>query len=152
MLTSLQHSMPLRDVDVWVRTADDDYGFEPYPGECFCGAPEIKILDSTGKETLTLNWGKPHTVKVRIHNLGDTSAINTKVRLKYTRPWTAPDNWVACKDSSNPPAALEEQINVPALDYYRLRVRKKMDSSTFRFAYWRRRMGGPLLFARRTQR
>jgi len=123
MLTSFQHSLPLRDVDVWVRTADDDYGFEPYPGGCFCHAPEVKILDSGGNETTTLSWGSKHTVRVRIHNLGDSPAVNTKVRLKYTRPWAAPDDWVPCKDSAG--NAIEEVKNIPALDYYDLEFSKK---------------------------
>lgn len=106
---------PPGDVDIWVRTADDDYGLEPYPGGCFCHAPEITVLDSSNNETTTLNWGQNHTVKVRIHNLGDAIATNTQVSLKYTRPWAAPDDWTPCQDSAN--NHIEETVNIPALGY-----------------------------------
>jgi hypothetical protein len=52
---------------------------------------------------------------VRIHNLGDTPAVNATVKVKYTRPWAAPDDWVPCRDGTN--NALEETVSVPALDY-----------------------------------
>lgn len=114
MLAPFQHSLPLVDVDVWVRTADDDYGYQPYPGGCFCHAPEIRVF-AGGNETTTLNWGDEHTIQVRVHNLGDTPAVQVKVRLKYTRPWAAPDDWVECQDSANDP--VEDEINIPALSY-----------------------------------
>jgi subtilisin family serine protease len=113
MLTPFNHSLPLRDVDVWVRTADDDYGFEPYPGGCFCHAPEVTVLDGTGNEVTELTWGSEYQVRVTIHNQGDTPAIDTSVRIKYTRPWLAPDDWVACEDPSD--TAIEDTIVVPAL-------------------------------------
>jgi subtilisin family serine protease len=118
MLAPFEHSLPLVDVDVWVRTADDDYGFQPYPGECFCHAPEIKVLDSGGNETLSLTWGDEYTVQVRVHNLGDTPALRTTARIKYTRPWAAPDDWVPCQDPSHDP--IEEEVDVPALGDYDL--------------------------------
>ncbi len=113
MLTPFNHSLPLRDVDVWVRTADDDYGVEPYIGGCFCEAPEVRILDATGTETNALSWGDEYTVSVRVHNLGDAPAVNTRVRIKYTRPWLAPDDWVACQDNAD--TAIEDTISIPAL-------------------------------------
>ena len=115
MLNPFQFIQPPGDVDVWVRTAQDDYGLEPYPGDCFCHAPEIRIFDSNDIETNTLEWGKEHTVTVRIHNLGDANAVHTTVKIKYTRPWAAPDDWVPCQDSTN--TNIEEDINVPALFY-----------------------------------
>jgi hypothetical protein len=123
MLAPFQHTMPLVNVDVWVRTAADDYGFEPYPGGCFCHAPEVDVLDSSDNEVTTLNWGDEYTVKVRVHNLGNTPAINTTVKIKYTRPHAAPDDWVECQDSSNDP--IEETVNVPALSYVDLTFAKK---------------------------
>lgn len=107
------HTWPLADVDVWVRTADDDFGFQPYPGGCFCHAPEIKVFDSNNVETTTLNWGQEQRIQVTIHNLGDNPALNVSIKLKYTRPWTAPNNWVPCEDSSNDP--IEELADIPAL-------------------------------------
>jgi subtilisin family serine protease len=128
MLAPFQHSLPLVNVDVWARTADDDYGFEPYPGGCFCHAPEVQVLDSGGNETNTLNWGQEHTVKVRVYNLGDTPAIGTLVKLKYTRPWAAPDDWVECQDSAN--NAIEETVNIPALGYVDLTFTQRWKPET----------------------
>lgn len=116
MLAPFQHSLPLVDVDVWVRTADDDYGSEPYPGDCFCHAPEVRVFDSSGNEVTTLNWDQEHRVRVRVRNLGDTPAINTLVKLKYTRPWTAPDDWKPCQDPSN--ISIDQTVNIPALGYH----------------------------------
>lgn len=115
MLDPFQHSMPLRDVDVWVRTAGDDYGFQPYPGGCFCHAPEVTVRDPGGHETTLLHWDAEHTVSVRVHNLGGTPAMRTRVQLRYTRPWAAPDNWEPCRDPSGDP--IEEEIDIPDLDY-----------------------------------
>ncbi len=115
MLDPFQHSLPLTDVDVWVRTASDDFGFEPYPGGCFCHAPEIQVFDPANNEVTTLNWAEEHTVKVRVHNLGDTPAVKTRVRIKYTRPWAAPDDWTPCRDAAG--NEIEEEVNIPALGY-----------------------------------
>ncbi len=115
MLAPFQHSLPLVDVDVWIRTAEDDYGDEPYPGDCFCHAPEVWVYDPGDDEISLLNWNQDHKVRVRVHNLGDSPAISTRVSLKYTRPWAAPDNWVQCRDSSG--TAVEQTVNIPALGY-----------------------------------
>ena len=122
MLAPFQFIQPPGDIDVWVRTADDDYGLEPYPGGCFCHAPEVKVLDSGNTETTTLLWDKEHTVKVRIHNLGDGNAMNTNVKLKYTRPWAAPDDWIPCKDKNGD--LIEETVSVGALGYVDLTFSK----------------------------
>lgn len=117
MLAPFQHSFPLVDVDVWIRTADDDYGNTPYLGDCFCHAPEVWVYDSSDNETTTLNWKQDHRVRVRVHNLGDTPAFGTTIKLFYTRPWTAPDAWEdsPCQDSSN--IAIMETVDIPALGY-----------------------------------
>jgi subtilisin family serine protease len=113
MLAPFQHSLPLVDVDVWVKKAEDDFGFQPYPGDCFCHAPEVTIIDKNGAETTTLDWKEEYTIKVKIHNLGDTPAIKTKVQIKYTRPWAAPDTWAPCTDSTG--TAITQETNVAAL-------------------------------------
>jgi len=115
MLAPFQFIQPPGSINIWVRTATDDFGLEPYPGDCFCGAPEIKVFDQNGVETTTLHWNQEHTVQVRIHNLGDGVAPNVTAELKYTRPWAAPDNWTACQDNTN--TAITQSVNVPALDY-----------------------------------
>lgn len=115
MLAPFQHAMPLVDVDVWVRTAHDDYGSEPYPGGCFCHAPEVTILDPAGNETTHLHWDQEHTVRVRVHNLGQTPAIGVRAEIRYTRPWAAPDDWRPCKDPGG--VNIEETFDIPDLDY-----------------------------------
>lgn len=121
MLAPFLHSFPLVDVDVWVRTADDDYGYTPYPGGCFCHAPEVWVYDSDDNRVTTLNWGEEYRVEVRVHNLGDTPAMGTSVILKYTRPWVAPDEWTPCQDPSatpTTPAPIQEtEDNILPLDY-----------------------------------
>lgn len=123
MLAPFQFIHPPGEVDVWVRTAADDYGLEPYPGGVFWNAPEVTVLDPSGNETSTLEWGKEHTVKVRIHNLGNRVALNTTVSLKYARPWTAPDDWEPCRGPGN--KKLEEVINITPLTYVDLTFAEK---------------------------
>jgi subtilisin family serine protease len=114
LITPIDHIRPAVDVDVWVRTAADDYGEEPYPGGCFCGAPDIRVFEAgTNNETTQLIWGTTYDVKVTVRNLGNDLAVGTTVRLKYTYPWTAPNAWVQAQDASN--NALERTIDVPAL-------------------------------------
>ena len=115
MLAPFDHSLPLRDVDVWVRKAADDYGSQPYPGGCFCHAPEVTILDAGGHATTQLDWDQPHTVRVRVHNLGDTPAMATHVEIRYTRPWAAPNDWIPCRDAAGNP--IEQDVDIPDLDY-----------------------------------
>lgn len=107
LLAAVDHTAPLRDIDVWVRTAGDDYGLEPFPGDCFCCAPDIKVFDAGGHETTQLTWGTTYTVHVTVHNLGILPATGTQVLLKYTRPWLAPNLWVD--------AAPAQTTDVPAL-------------------------------------
>lgn len=109
LLAAVDHTAPLRDIDVWVRTAGDDYGLEPFPGDCFCCAPDIKVYDAAGHETTQLTWGTTYTVHVTVHNLGILPATGTQVRLKYTRPWAAPTLWVD--------AAPAQTRDVPALGF-----------------------------------
>jgi len=117
------HSFPLADVDVWVRTADDDYGYTPYSGGCFCHAPEVWVYDSDNNPVTTLHWSEEYRVEVRVHNLGNTPAMGTIVRLKYTRPWVAPDDWTPCQDPSATDATLapiQETEDIPPLDYVKV--------------------------------
>lgn len=115
MLAPFGQSFSNIDVDVWVKTAKEDYGYKTYKGNIFWLAPEVKIFDANGNETTTLKWGKKHKVQVKVYNNGQTPAMKTKVSLKYTRPETAPDEWEECKDSDNE-SFLKEEVNIPALD------------------------------------
>lgn len=108
------------DVDVFVRTADDDYGREPYSGGCFCHAPEVRvqaaeIYDADAPHTTGLRWGHRHALSVRVHNLSATPALDTEVRLYYTRPWTAPADWVPC--TSDASGALVRRLDIPPLGH-----------------------------------
>jgi len=114
MIAPIDQVQPPMNVDVWVRTADDDYGLEPYPGGCFCGSPDIRVFQAgTNNQITQLNWGTTYDVKVTVRNLGDSNAVGTTVRLKYTLPWAAPNDWHAAEDASD--NALEATVDVPAL-------------------------------------
>ena len=115
LIEALDLVQPPVEVDLWVRTADDDYGQEPYPGGCFCGAPDVRVCAAgTDNETTQINWGTTYDVKVTVRNLGDSDAVGTLVRLKYTLPHTAPNAWVAAEDASD--LALEQTVTVDAMD------------------------------------
>lgn len=114
MIAPIDLIRPPLSVDVWIRTAEDDYGVQPYPGGCFCGAPDIRVFEAgTNNETTQLTWGHDYDVRVTVRNLGDDNAVGTTVRLKYTLPWAAPNSWHAAEDASN--NALEQTATVPAL-------------------------------------
>lgn len=117
LIAPIDHIRPALDVDVWVRTAADDYGEEPYPGGCFCGAPDIRVFQAgTNNETTQLTWGTTYDVQVTVRNLGNDRAVGTTVTLKYTYPWTAPNAWVQAQDASN--NALVRTIDVDALSQH----------------------------------
>jgi subtilisin family serine protease len=112
----LDHHLPPQDVDVWVRTAPDDYGLEPFIGDVYWVAPEITVRpQGSSVATTTLQWGQVYDVTVRVRNLGDNAAVGTDVWLKYSRPWAAPNNWAAAEDTSN--VALHQSVTVPALGF-----------------------------------
>lgn len=116
MIGPVDHIRPPVDNDVWVRTADDDYGEEPYPGGCFCHAPDVRVFQQgTNNETTQINWGTTYDVRVTVRNLGEQDAVNTTVSLKYALPHTAPNTWADAEDASN--NKLEDTtVTVPAMD------------------------------------
>jgi hypothetical protein len=115
MIDAIDQSQPPVDVDVWIRTAHDDYGQEPYTGECFCGAPDIRICQAgTNNEITQLTWGTTYDVKVTVRNLGDSNAVGTTIRLKYTSPHAAPNSWFEAEDASN--NKLLQTVTVNAMD------------------------------------
>lgn len=116
MIGPIDHLHPPVDNDVWVRTADDDYGEEPYPGGCFCHSPDIRVFQAgTTNETTHINWGSTYDVQVTVRNMGDQDAVNTTVRLKYTLPHAAPSDWVDAEDASDSPLE-DTNVTVPAMD------------------------------------
>jgi subtilisin family serine protease len=115
MIGPIDHIRPPIDIDLWIRTADDDYGEEPYLGGCFCGAPDIRVFQAgTTNETTQIIWGTTYDVRVTVRNLGDTDAVGATVRLKYTLPHAAPSEWFEAEDASN--NKLRETVTVPAVD------------------------------------
>jgi hypothetical protein len=116
MIGPVDHILPPVDNDVWVRTADDDFGEEPYPGGCFCQAPDVRVFQQgTNNETTNITWGTTYDVRVTVRNLGEQDAMNTTVRLKYTLPHAAPNAWFHAEDGSN--NKLESTtVNVPAMN------------------------------------
>jgi subtilisin family serine protease len=110
----IDHHLPPQNVDVWVRTAPDDYGHEPFLGDVYWVAPEIRIRPTgSTTETNELHWGQTYDVTVTVRNLGDNAAVGTDVWLKYTRPYAAPNAWTPAEDTSN--VALHTTVDVPAL-------------------------------------
>ena len=116
MIGPIDHLHPPADNDVWVRTADDDYGEEPYPGGCFCHAPDVRVFQAgTNNETTQISWGTTYDVRVTVRNLGEQDAVNTTVRLKYTLPHAAPNAWFHAEDASNNKLK-NTTVTVPAMD------------------------------------
>lgn len=116
LIGPIDEAMPPVNVDVWVRTAEDDYGQQPYPGGCFCGAPDIKVFQpGTANEITDINWGTTYEVRVTVRNLGDSNAVGTTVRLKYALPHTAPSAWFEAEDDQD--AKLVKTVTVPAMGH-----------------------------------
>ncbi|OEU76534.1 MAG: hypothetical protein BA874_10535 [Desulfuromonadales bacterium C00003068] len=109
------------DIDVYVRTAEDDFGEVPYRGDIECEAPEIKVYreDAPADETTEVYWGLNYNISVTVRNLGGRDAEGTTVRLYYTLPHVAPHQW---KTVENESGEVQERIDVdvPALDRHRI--------------------------------
>jgi len=114
LIGPIDEVLPPQDVDLWIRTADDDYGQEPYPGGCFCAAPDIRVFQAgTNNEITTINWGTTYDVRVTVRNLGDNNSVGATLRLVYALPWTAPNAWFEAEDASN--TKLVQTVDVPAM-------------------------------------
>lgn len=121
MIAPIDHIAPLVDVDVWIRTAVDDYGTEPYPGNYFWNSPDIKVtVPGTNKEITELKWGETYSVIVTIRNLGNSKAAQTHLRLRYTLPGTAPNEWAQAHNPSG--TALDTRsfssLTIPAMNQF----------------------------------
>ena len=120
MLAPIDFSAPLVDVDVWMRTASDDYGREPYTGGCFCGSPDITVAipgTGTAMEVTQLTWGKKYYVVVTTRNLGTSEAVDTMLQLKYTLPCTAPAKWIPALNASGK-QLVSKKYAIPALNNF----------------------------------
>lgn len=114
LIGAIDEVLPPQDVDVWVRTADDDYGLEPFPGDCFWCAPDIRVFATgTANETTNIAWGSLYDVRVTVRNLGNNAAVGTVVRIKYALPHTAPSAWFHAEDEFD--VAQQQAVDVPAL-------------------------------------
>ena len=112
----IDHIIPPVDNDLWVRTADDDYGEVPFTGGCFCHSPDVRVFQAgTTNETTQINWGTTYDVRVTVRNLGIQDAVNAAVRLKYTLPHAAPDHWIPAQNASDNPLE-DTSVTVPAMD------------------------------------
>jgi subtilisin family serine protease len=115
MIDAIDQSQPTPNVDVWIRTAGDDWGLRPYLGECFCGAPDIRVCQvGTDTEVTDIHWNTAYDVKVTVHDMGSTNALVTTVRLKYTLPWAAPSDWKNANDAAG--QALTRNVDIPAMN------------------------------------
>jgi hypothetical protein len=113
LIAPIDHLRGPVKVDLWVRTAEDDYGEEPFPGTYFWGSPDIKVFrKGTTEEIYELNWGTPYDVRITIRNLGTDPAVDAKVSLKYALPHTAPSQWHPAIDAGG---KKEHSVEVPAL-------------------------------------
>lgn len=122
----IDHHLPPQNVDVWVKTAPDDFGLQPFTGARYWVAPEIRVCPAgTNAETNELQWGHLYDVTVTVRNLGDDAAVGTDVWLKYTRPFAAPNDWHAAEDDHN--AALHTTVDVPALGHVEAHFRWRPD-------------------------
>ncbi len=112
----IDHHLPPQNVDVWLKTAPDDFGHSTFIGDVYWVAPEIRICpQGTTVETNELQWGHFYDVTVTVRNLGDNAAVGTDVWLKYTRPFAAPNDWRPAQDADN--NALHTTVDVPALGH-----------------------------------
>jgi hypothetical protein len=115
MIGPIDQIAPPAEVDLWIRTADDDFGHEPFIGDVFWTAPDIRVLDpGTGAEITTVTWGTEVQVRVRVRNLGSSNAVGTTLRLYYTLPWAAPNAWYPAEDATD--TAQVATLAVPAID------------------------------------
>ena len=115
VINMIDDSQPPPNVDVWVRTADDDYGTEPYIGDCFCGSPDIHVcLAGTRTDVLELNWGTTYDVYVTVRNSGTSNAAQTTVRLKYSLPCASTNDWFEAEDASD--NKLSQMVTVNAMN------------------------------------
>jgi subtilisin family serine protease len=106
---AIDHIKGPTPVDLWIRTADDDYGLEPFLGGCICASPDIKVYkEGTNEEIYELSWDKTYDVKVVVHNLGTDLAKDATISLKYTKPRATPVDWEPCANAITD--------DVPALD------------------------------------
>lgn len=118
LLPPIDRAEPLADVDVWIRTADDDFGLEPCLGDCFWTSPDIVVRRPGTSQTVhTLEWDQPYSVVVTCRNLGHDGAVGTTLSLKYALPSTAPIEWVPTRRQNGDPN-VSSAFTIPALNRF----------------------------------
>lgn len=116
LLGALDVIRPPTDVDLWIRTATDDYGAEPYPGECFCAAPDIRVCHAgTDDETTHIRWDTTYDVKVTVRNLGVRDAEHALLNLVFSVPHAAPSAWT-CAEDERGRLLMAQPVTVHAMD------------------------------------
>jgi hypothetical protein len=73
------------------------------------------VHDPDAAHTTQVRWDSAHAISVRVHNLTNTPALATEVRLLFTRPWTAPAVWASCENGAG--AELSLTLDIPPLGY-----------------------------------
>jgi subtilisin family serine protease len=157
---AIDHIKGPTPVDLWIRTADDDYGLEPFLGGCICASPDIKVYkEGTNEEIYELSWDKTYDVKVVVHNLGTDLAKDATISLKYTKPRATPVDWEPCANSiTDDVPALDkievnfkwtpnaEKINAdPGMTHFCLLAETYHDKDSYEYATddpWRNNIGG----------
>lgn len=131
MLAPVDHSAPLVDVDVWIRTAVDDYGKQPFIGDIYWAAPDIHVRKPQSTKDLNkIKWGESYSVVIKMHNLGTSDAVDCILCLKYTLPFTAPSKWTQAKNKQGVEAK-SKKFTIPALNHFVITFEWKPDKNDF---------------------
>ncbi len=139
MIGPIDQIAPPTQVDLWIRTADDDFGHEPFIGDIFWTSPDIRVFQLGTKTEITqIPWDTEVDVRVTVHNLGDDDAIGATLRLYYTLPWAAPNDWCPAEDAAD--LAQQVVLDVPALDevehLFRWRPQQSEIKATFATSHY----------------
>jgi subtilisin family serine protease len=119
MLASIDHSPPLTDVDVWIRTAVDDFGDEPFLGDVYWQSPDIHVRKPQTQTDLNLvKWGETYDVMIIMRNLGTSDAVGCELSLKCTLPFTAYSDWTFAKDTLGQDTKSIKKFTIPALNHF----------------------------------
>lgn len=131
LLAAVDHSPPLVDVDVWIRTAVDDYGNEPFLGDVYWLSPDIQVREPQTQIDLNqVTWGKTYAVMIRMHNLGTSAAVDCELSLQYTLPYTARSDWTPAKDAQGH-VARSKKFTIPALNHFVITFTWRPDKADF---------------------
>ena len=113
MLNAIETIPHPTDIDLWIKTHSTDVGMEPFTGGALGRSPDIRICETGSDIDATeIRWGNVYDVKINVHNQGDDEAVGAILRVFYTLPRTAPNEWFLAQDEDN--NQLRAVINIPA--------------------------------------